>query len=159
MDPDRSVRDRLRLNAIALAHALVYAVTLTATVTLGMVALGIASGGGFVRGKRLLFVAGWVLMAYATVRLWPSKPSDIEMTRAGDTSGTKDAGSIDPTGETIPAIQARSRFQRFVYALPPIRWLPIPPYERRFTDEAKVFLASLLVLAASYVMETVFGVA
>lgn len=158
MDPDRSIAERLELNAIALAHGLVYALTLTAVVTLAMVILGIAGGGGFVLGKRLLFVAGWALMGYATIRLWPSKPDDVKVTEAGDPTRTKSAGSIDPTGETIAAIQARSRFQRLVHRLPPIRWLPPPPYERRLTDEAKVFFASLLVLATSYVMETVFGV-
>lgn len=150
MDPNRSIAERLELTALALAHALVYAVTLTALVALVMVTLGIAGGGGLVLGKRLLFVAGWALMGYATIRLWPSKPEEARV-------ATK-PGSIDPTGETIAAIEARSRFQRLIHRLPPIRWLPPPPYERRLTDEAKVFLTSLLVLTTSYVMETVFGV-
>lgn len=150
MDPDRPITERLEINAIALAHGLVYAVTLATVVTLVMVTLGLAGGGGFVLGKRLLFVAGWALMGYATIRLWPSKPDDVRV-------ATK-SGSVDPTGETIAAVEARSRFQRLVHRLPPIRWLPAPPYERRLTDEAKVFLTSLLVLAVSYAMETVFGV-
>jgi hypothetical protein len=130
---------RLRTAALVAVDALAYAVALAALVVVAALVVGVASGGGFVRAKVLLFLAGFGLMAYATVRLWPRTPADLE-------SGT------------IPATDDETRFQRAVGALPPLRWLPPPPPQRRFTPAGKLFVGCLVVLALSYAMETVFGV-
>ena len=131
---------RLRTAALVAVDALVYAVAVAALVVVAALVAGLATGGGLVRAKVLLFLAGFGLMAYATVRLWPRSPEDLE------------------TG-SIPATQEATRFQRAVRTLPPLRWLPRPPPHRRFTPAGKLFVGSLVVLAASYAMEAVFGVA
>lgn len=146
---DGSLAERLQLNALIVTYAFVYALSVTVLATIGALILGVATGGGLVRTKILLFVVGWVLMAYAVIRLWPRRPSDV-----ADNS----AGPSEPGPATIPADGARTRFQAAIRRIP-ARWLPLPPPERRITSEGKLFLASLLVLLTSFLMETVFGVA
>jgi len=141
--------ERLRLCTIALTHALTYALAVTALATFGALVLGLLSGGGVVHSKIFLFVAGWLMMGYAVVRLWPSDPSEV---------GRK-SGSVDPTGETITESGARTRFQEVVNQLPPVRWLPPPRPSLQLADESKLLLGSLLVLLTSFLMETAFGVA
>jgi len=145
----RPLGERLQLSAIALTHAVTYALAVAGVATIGSLVFGAASGGGLVHTKIVLFVAGWLVMAYAVVRLWPSDPSDLQ----------EKSGSVDPTGETIAADAARTRFQELVNQLPPVRWLPPPRPWLQFTDEFKLFLGSLLILLASFLLETVFGVA
>ena len=133
----RSSRDLSTL-ARAWADAVAYAVALALATTLAGLAVGIATGGGFVRGKELTFAAGFVLLAYAVVRLWPSSMEDL--------------GG--------PTISARgTRFEAFVRWLPPLRWLRLPAPEDRVRVATKVFLAGIGTLAASFLMETAFGVA
>jgi hypothetical protein len=145
----RSFTERLQLSTIALTHALTYALAVTAAVTAGALVLGVLTGGGLVHTKIYLFVAGWIVMAYAVVRLWPSDPSDL----------LRKSGSVDPTGNTIAADAARTRFQEIVNELPPVRWLPPPRPWLRLTDESKLFLGSLLILLTSFLMEVLFGIA
>lgn len=146
---DRPLTERLRLNALVLTYAVVYALAVTLLATVATIVLGVATGGGLVRAKILLFVVGWVLMAYAVVRLWPRRPSDV---------GRGSPSPSDPTSGAIPADGVRTRFQAAVRRLP-ARWLPVPPPERRVTDEGQLFIASLLVLLTSFLMEVVFGIA
>lgn len=146
---NRPFSERLQLSSIALAHAVTYAIAVAVLTTFGALVLGTASGGGAVHAKIFLFVAGWLLMGYAVVRLWPSDPSDVQ----------RNSGSLDPTGETIAESGARTRFQSIVNQLPPVRWLPPPPPSLQLADESKLFLGSLLVLLTSFLMETTFGVA
>jgi hypothetical protein len=130
-------RRRLSTVARAWTDAVAYAVVHAAGVTLGAVALGIATGGGFVRGKELTFVAGLVLVGYATVRLWPS--------------------SIEDLGG--PTMSARgTRFERFVRSLPPVRWMRLPAPPDRVRVATKLFLAGVATLAASFLMETRLGI-
>lgn len=144
--PDGPIAGRVRATAIAWAHALTYAAAVTLVSVLGALVVGIATGGGFVRAKTLLFLLGLALMTYATARLWPSAPGDEE-----DDAVT----SIDGA---VPEAHDRTRFQRAVLALPPARWLPTPPPNRRFSPPGKLFLGSVLVLLTSYLMEARFGV-
>jgi hypothetical protein len=102
------------------------------------VALGIATGGGFVRGKVFTFLAGLALVGYATVRLWPT--------------------SIEDLGG--PTISARgTRFEGIVRSLPPLRWIRLPRPPDRVRVATKLFLAGVGALAASLVMEVGLGVA
>lgn len=145
---ERPFPERLRLSAIALTHGLTYALAVAAVATAGALVLGLISGGGLVHTKIFLFVSGWLLMGYAVVRLWPSDPSEV----------SKRSGSVDPTGETIGAVDSGTRFQQTVDRLPPVRWLPQPSPGLQLTDGAKLFLGSVMVLLTSFLMETVFGV-
>ena len=141
MRADREKRaGRLETAALVAVDALAYGVAAAALVVVAGLVVGVATGGGLVRAKRLLFLAGFLLMGYATVRLWPRSPEDL------------DRGAL-------PADHDQTRFQRAVSALPPLRWLRPPPPHRRFTPPGKLFVGSLLVLAVSYAMEALFGVA
>lgn len=137
---------RLRTTALALVDAVGYATLVTVVAVVAALVVGIATGGGFVRAKALLFVVGFLLMGYATLLLWPSSPED----RA---SGTGSRG-----GEAIPPPADRTRLESLTRTLPPWRWLPSPPPGAEMSPGGKLFLGSLLVLLASYLMETVFGV-
>ena len=149
MRVDGSLGGRLRTKALVWIDALQYGVVLAAAVTAGAVLVGVASGGGLVRAKLLLFLAGFLLMGYATVRLWPSSPEDLESGRTG---------RRDPTGDSLPATTDRTRFQALVQWLPPLRWLPSPPPAERMVPPGKLFLGSLLVLLTSYLMEAALGI-
>jgi len=146
---DGSVTARFRVALLAAAHATTYAATVATLVGAGAFIFGIATGGGFVRVKSTLFLAGIGMMAYATARLWPRSPSDLEPD--GFDGVTAAAGSI-------PAVPDQTRFQRFVMSLPPSRWLPPAPPTKRVTPAGKMFLGSVFVLLASYLMEARFGV-
>lgn len=123
----------LRVWVDATGYALVLAVVMTA----GAVTFGVVTGGEFVRGKFLTFLAGWILVGYATVRLWPKRGG-----REGEVmSGTR-----------------RTRFQRVVRTVPPIRWIRPPPPTDRVGAATKVFLAGVFTLLTSVVMEVLFGI-
>lgn len=126
--------------------AITYAVAITALATLGSLAIGITTGGGLVRGKTVLFVVGWLLMAYATWQLWPSTPDDVKTTGIRRPS----ISPLDGPDETP--------LERYVGMLPPNRWIRSPRSDRQITIPGKQFLASLLVLSTSFAMETVFGI-
>ena len=148
MRSQRSFTERVWISTLVVLDAFAYAFVLTITATAGAIVLGVASGGGFLRAKYALFLFGFVAMAYATFLLWPSSPSDLEETTLTNTTSDLSQGR---GGET--------RFQKFVQAVPPVRWLPTPPHRRRATPPAKLFLASLVVLLVSYSMEVVFDIA
>lgn len=155
---DHQPRDRLRLNAIALTHALTYAALVAVASTAVSFVLGVASGGGAVRAKIFLFVIGWILMAYAVVRLWPSDPDAYRKKDPSELRNKKVGSATDPTPDSIPAEESHSRFQQTVHQMPPVRWLPRPTPAHRLTTEAKLFLGSVFVLLTSFLMEVVFGV-
>lgn len=144
--------DRLLTATVVAVDALGYALVVAVLVTVAAVILGVASGGGLVRAKALLFLAGLALMAYATARLWPSSPGDLEGETAVGLRQGSAADAVPPTGD-------RTRFQAFVRALPPLRWLPSPPPGRGAVPAVKLFLGSLFVLLTSYLMEAALGIA
>ena len=107
----------------------------------GLLSLGSGSGAAGVKG--FMFAIGWLLMAYAVVRLWPSGPNtDPES---------------DPGGAAIPETH-QIRFQRVTRALPPVRWVTLPPPEHRLRLPAQLFLSSVFVLGTSFLLEVGFGV-
>lgn len=132
------VRDRL----LAVLDALTYAGLVTVVAIQVALVLGVATGGGLAGANVFLFVIGWAIMAYSTVRLWPTSVEDVEE--------SPERPSLAKTN--------RTRFQRVARALPPNRWLPLPPPEVRIPLPAQLFLGSLLVLLTSYLLEATFGV-
>ncbi|WP_336135259.1 DUF7555 family protein [Natronomonas amylolytica] len=149
MSRDAPLAVRLRIAALVFVDAAVYALVAAAVTAVLAFVLGVATGGGFVRMKALLFLAGFGLMAYSTVRLWPSSPEDLdEDTMSG----------VSPPGGSIPAATNETRFQTFVRGLPPLRWIRPPPPDRRLSSAGKLFWSSVAILLLSYLMEAVFGV-
>jgi len=155
---DYTPRERFRLNAIAVAHALMYALAVAAVGIFLSLVVGIAIGGGPVAVKTLLFVIGWLMMGYAVVRLWPSNSTKLKMENLSEDDAKMSHPEPDPSPDSIPADVTETRFQEAVYRLPPGRWLPRPAPSHRVRIEGKLFLGSVLVLLTSFLMETVFGV-
>lgn len=147
MGPDRQSNDRLRTWALVWLDALTYAIVLALVVTVGAAVLAVVTGGGLVRTKYALFFAGFLLMGYASFRLWPRSPADVERPTTGGVAG-----------DSIPETAGETRFQRLVQATPPIRWIDGPIPEQRVTPPGKLLLGSFAVLLVSYLMESVFGI-
>ncbi|GEM_PF-483119 len=172
---------RVRTVVRVWVDALTYAVLVTGLVTVAGVALGIATGGGLVRGKHLLFVAGWLMMAYATAKLWirtgkqlrghhsREEPADQEGSEETPDSVsastslrrrvTEDPVQRNVYGESLRGKQDATRFQTLVQQVPPNRWTKPPRPESRMTIPGKILVASVLVLAVSFAMEVGFGIA
>jgi|AntDeeMinimDraft_4_1070355.scaffolds.fasta_scaffold00404_6 hypothetical protein len=146
MAPTDSPDDRLWVLVRVWVDAFTYALAVAGLTGFGALVLGIATGGGLVRSKVLLFAIGWVLTVYAVVRLWPTSPDDV---------GTPSKGRY---GESLPEFHDTTRFQAFVRTLPPVRWIRAPPPEKRVTTPGKVLFGGLLILLLSFLMEAVFGV-
>ena len=143
-------RAQLRTVARICVDAGAYAVVVAAATTVLAFVVGVASGGGFVRMKTLLFLSGFGLMAYSTARLWPTSTDDVGPNRGRVTP---------PAGGSVPTHTRQTRFESVARRLPPARWSRLPPADRRLTPAGKLFWGSVAVLLVSYVMETVFGVA
>lgn len=137
---------RLSSTVLALLYAFVYATVVTLLVTVAALVLTAASGGGLVRTKVLLFGAGWILMAYAVIRMWPTSPEDLK-THANETLES----GVDPGGRKL------SRLERTIANYPPTSWLPAVAPDTQLDERTKLFLASVLVLLVSYLLEAVFG--
>lgn len=133
---------------LALTHTAIYAVVLTVLLTAAALVVTAATGGTLVRTKFLLFGAGWILMAYAVIRLWPTSPEEVH----SNTNSTLRSG----VGEDI---EDQPRLQYVLTKYPPVAWLPAPPAQQQLDPRTKLFVASLFVLFASYLLETVFGAA
>lgn len=184
MSTTQPLNARLRTLVRVWVDALTYALVLTVVSVAVALTLGITTGGEFVRGKHLLFVFGWGMMAYATAKLWvksgkqlraPARQSQQEES-TGD--GDSDDGPPDPMatasslrnrvtndstqrntyGESLREKQDATQFQAFVQAVPPNRWVAPPRPEHRMGLAGKLLLTSIFVLGVSFVMETVFGV-
>ncbi|MFB6174275.1 MAG: hypothetical protein ABEI39_06495 [Halobacteriales archaeon] len=113
--------------ALGLLDAAVYALAVTGLAFVAGTLLGFALGRGWVGTKYALFVLGFLMFGYATFALRP---------RAAWKDG-------DETAEESGVEVAVSRLLGG-YAL---------PREQRFPVGLKLFVASLLVLFASYLME------
>lgn len=120
-----------------------YAITVTGGVLVLASVLTVISGGGGARLNFFVFLWGWIIMAYATFRLWPSKPPDEQ--------------PETQYAETLPDVHD-TRWQQLTRQLPPLRWIDLPPPERRIPVDGQQFLASLVVLGTSFLLETVVGV-
>lgn len=178
-----SRRARLRTVVRVWVDALTYAVALAVVSTVVAVTLGITTGGEFVRGKRILFVVGWTMMAYATAKLWVKSGKQVRASakrRQSEPPGRHEPDDDQPDeepaaafpdragrelarrnsyGESLRARQDTTRFQALVQSLPPNRWVLPPRPEARIGITGKILLASVLVLGLSLAMETLFGVA
>ena len=128
----------------AAIDALAYATVLTAVALVGSMILSVVTGGGAVRGNVIFFLIGWLVMAYATVRLWP-------------TSRAKD-DPTEPAGQSIPQ-ENETRLQALIRRFGPIRWVELPPPDQRIGIRGQLFLSSLIILATSFTLEMYFGVA
>lgn len=184
MSTTQPLSARLRTLVRVWVDALTYAVVLTVVSAAVALTLGITTGGEFVRGKRLLFVFGWGMMAYATAKLWVKSGKQLRASsgrkqQRGSTATegsddeppdpmaissslrnrvTNDSTQRNTYSESLREKQDATQFQAFVQAVPPNRWVAPPRPEHRMGLAGKLLLTSIFVLGLSFVMETVFGV-
>lgn len=127
--------------------AFVYAVAVTVLVLLAAVAVSAAIGGGWLVVEYVLFVVGILVFGYATFQLRPEPPWKTRITDDGELAVTR----TDRRSEGVES-EEESRFQSALQRVPPLRSHSVPPDER-ISAAAKLFLASLAVLATSLAVE------
>lgn len=140
MGPLRTPRTRIQQGIPAWVDAVTYALVLGVLLTAGALLVALGVGGDLTTVKYLLFGAGWVLLAIATVRLWP--------TRGGDPGESADLDQ---------SIGSPGRVQRLAENAPPARWVRRPTPHERLSNAAKQFLAALVTLAFSLLLEVGIG--
>jgi hypothetical protein len=133
-DRPRPAALRLRQTLDALVYSLVFVAVLVALAA----AVSFPLGAGWVGVKFALFFVGFFLFGLSALRLRPTPPWKDE----------------DPASDD----RDESRFQAVVQRLPPLGRYGLAP-EERLPPPAKLFVASVLVLVTSFVMEAGFGVA
>jgi hypothetical protein len=122
-----------------LLDLLAYSLGLLVVLFVVLGALSLLLRSGLVGVKRGLFIVGVVLLGYSTLKLRPVRPDK------------------DPAEARFPADNGEETpFQRRVQRVLPRRYRLA--HDDRLPDAAKLFVASLLVLAVSYAMEAAFGV-
>jgi hypothetical protein len=123
---------------LQVVDALLYAVGLTLVLALVSALVSFATGAGWPGVKFGLFVLGLFVFGVAALDLRPT-PRWRDEPRF----------SLDGDEETW--------FQGRIQQIPPLRGNALPPDER-FSTGAKLFLAGVVTLATSFLMETVLGV-
>lgn len=138
----------------------VYAVGTTVVVAAALLPPSLLAGVGLNGVKFGLFLGGVLAFGYATVLLWPSRPVEDEIGQR-DRQGTNPEGAgrgaepIESRDEVEP--REETRFESLVGRVPPLDRYEVAPADRLHPG-AKLYVASLLMLAVSYVMEAVFGI-
>lgn len=149
---DRSVESVTELSrgeviARKALDATVYALAVTASVLVvgGVIRL---AGGTAQNVVLYSFVAGIVVLGYATYALLPSRPWRVEHTGSGmevlRRKNTRTVGTREVT-----------RFQAAVQHLPPLRWYQLPPEERP-SPALKLFIAGICIFLLSIGIEAAF---
>lgn len=119
----------------SLLDAVSYAVWLTALVAVASSPVSLLVGAGLNGVKFGLFIVGFLCLGYAVLLL-------------------RRATSLH---ERAGGLRTETRFERLVGRLPPMRWYAVP-VRARHQPGTKLFLASVTMLAVSYVMEAVFDI-
>lgn len=145
--------DEIELDRVGQLLDLVTYVALMVVVFGGVSAVAtLAVGGRAAPGVKFgLFVWGWLAFLVGTLMLRPQSAW-----RDDDDDGlaaVEGEGLLDHDDEEVE----ESDFQRFVQQLPPARFRPVPP-QARLPTGARIFVASLCMLAVSLVLEQAFGV-
>lgn len=112
-----------------------YALWLTAFVFLALTPASLLVDAGFIGVKYGLFVIGFLSMGYALLLIRRATAIHRE--------------DYEPPDET--------RVDALVGRLPPLRWISVAPRDR-FHPGTKLLVASVTMLAVSYVMEALFDI-
>lgn len=143
-DPGES---RLRYRLRQAVDALVYGVVFTlVTVLLGAL-LAFPLGLDWFGVVLFLFLVGIALLGYASFQLRPPKRWDVEF-------GDDGFRITRPEGSRVVGSREVSRFQRGVQRVPPLPTVGLEP-EQRLSPAAKLFVASVLILLASILLDAV----
>lgn len=129
--------------AVKAVDAAAYAVVLTVVAFVVGALVSAAAGGGLPGAKWFMFFAGFAVFGYASLKLRPKAAW-----KEGDGGGLF-SGSDEPVGIERAVGAALDR------VLPP-RLRPTP--EERPSSGTKLFLGSVCILLASFLMEVVLGI-
>jgi hypothetical protein len=135
------------LVARQILDATVYGIAVTATVLLAAIPLRFL-GGTAADVVLLTFIAGIVILSYATYCLLPGKPWSVEHTESGMEVTRRDRTQTVGT-------RRETRFQAAVQRLPPLGRYGLPPNER-LSPAAKLFIAGVIALVVSIGIEALF---
>lgn len=134
----RTITGRLSFRGWQLLDALVYAFAFTVTVFVVSTLVSFVLGGSWVGVKYILFLVGIALFGLGTFKLRPK-------------AAWKDK-------ERLPANrEGKTPFQAAMARVSPVDLDRIAP-EDPLSDGAKLFVAAVLVLLVSFVMEAVLGI-
>jgi hypothetical protein len=133
--------DQPPLLMLKLLDLLLYGLMVAVVLVCVSAVVSFALGAGWGGSKYLLFVVGFLLFGLSALGMRPKG--------AWKDDDDDEAQHVSSDDET--------RFQTFVQAIPPLRWYDLEP-DDRLSFAAKLFVGSLFVLGASFVMETVFDV-
>lgn len=143
---ERSIWGRKALDAI------IYAVAVTAIVVVVSIAISFALSGGWTGVKLILFIVGFGLFGIATFKLYPTAAwRESDRNGSGSESGNKNSELVQTDRDN------ESRLQQAIHRVPPLDQYRLHPDER-LSIGVKLFLASVLILLVSFLMESVFGV-
>jgi len=137
---------RVGLWTFRLIDLAIYVLAVTALCYAPLFALG-ALAGGPTLVVNLSFVLGFLMFGYAIYLLWPSPPWQAEVT---------DEGRLEiERNDELPTLGSRETtpLQRALQRLPPLSTIERPATDR-LSRGLKLFVASLAVLAVSYLTET-----
>jgi hypothetical protein len=128
---------------LRLLEAGYWVLVVTSGVVVSLAILAVVFGDGLLTLKYLLFVVGFLLFGLGSVVLW---------------RGSRRRPSIWPS--VGPDVDAPNElgFERRLWDLPGLRGAYLAP-DDRVSRPVKLFLTGLAVLAVSYTMEAVFGIA
>lgn len=144
-DVDGDSDARFGLWTFRIVDLLVYVVVVTVVCYLPLFALAaVAAGPGLV--VHAGFVAGFLMFGYAIYLLWPSPPWNAEVTDEGELKIERN------TEESTLGDREETPLQRAIQRLPPLSLTERPPTDR-LSRGLKLFVASLAVLAVSYLTE------
>jgi hypothetical protein len=133
-------RSTSELLALQVVDALTYAVAFVAVVFVPVGAFELATIGGLVATKWILFFVGMAYLTYAGLQLRPASPQER--------AAAADAG---PSGDAIGS-EELTWLQRAAAALPPARWVDLHPSER-WSAHAKLLVGALVMLTVSMALE------
>lgn len=138
---NRSLRTYQAIDAVA------YAIAITAlTVVFGGV-LGLLLGGGWAFVEVVMFVIGWLLFGYGALKLRPTPP--WKRNRQGRLGKIREVVA-EETGTTEQ--REDTRVESIVTQTPGVG-ARVPPPDERLPMAAKLFIAGIVVLLASYLLE------
>lgn len=134
--------------AVKSIDAAVYAVVLTGVVFVVGALVSAAAGGGLPGAKWFMFFVGFAMFGYASLKLRP-KAAWRNGGRADGADGGLFSGSDEPVGIERAVGDALDA------VLPPTLR---PTSDERPSSGTKLFLGSVCILVASFLMEFAFGI-
>lgn len=146
-DIDDNGEARFGLWTFRLIDLAVYVVTVTAVCYLPLLAVVAATAATPVLIVNVGFVVGFLMFGYAIYLLWPSPPWQVEVTDEGELEIEQN------TEKPVLGNREETPLQRAIQRLPPLT-LTERPATDRLSRGAKLFAASIAVLAVSYLTES-----